>query len=99
MAREPVRPKLALSLNASRDEQRTALMPINKKYPLAELMRACRAYSLRPWEHLTFEYVLPDGFNDSDADALRVVDLLRNIRAKVNLIPYNSGPELPYHSP
>jgi 23S rRNA (adenine2503-C2)-methyltransferase len=99
MAREPVRPKLALSLNASHDEQRTALMPINKKYPLAELMRACRAYSLRPWEHLTFEYVLLDGFNDSDADALRVVDLLRNIRAKVNLIPYNSGPELPYHSP
>jgi len=99
LAREPMRPKLAISLNASHDEQRSALMPINKKYPLADLLRTCRAYPLRPWEHLTFEYVLLDGFNDSDADARRVVDLLRDLRAKVNLIPYNSGPELPFRAP
>ena len=99
LAREPMRPKLAVSLNASHDEQRSALMPINKKYPLADLLRVCRAYPLRPWEHLTFEYVLLEGFNDADADARRLADLLRDLRAKVNLIPYNSGPELPFHAP
>ncbi len=99
LARESVRPKLAISLNASHDEQRSALMPINKKYPLADLLRVCRAYPLRPWEHLTFEYVLLDGCNDSDADARRVAGLLRDLRAKVNLIPYNSGPELPFRAP
>jgi len=96
LAREARRPKLAISLNASYEEQRSALMPINKKYPLAELLRVCRAYPLRPWERLTFEYVMLEGFNDSDADARRVADLLPGLRAKVNLIPYNSGPELPY---
>jgi 23S rRNA (adenine2503-C2)-methyltransferase len=99
LAREPVRPHLAISLNASTDEQRTALMPINHKYPLAELMRACRAYPLRPRESLTFEYVLLDGVNDSDQDAQRVGELVRGIRAKVNLIPFNPGPDLPYRPP
>ena len=99
LARQPMRPKLAVSLNASHDEQRSALMPINNKYPLADLLRVCRDYPLRPWEHLTFEYVLLDGFNDADADARRVADLLRDLRAKVNLIPYNSGPELPFRAP
>ncbi len=96
LAHEPMRPKLAISLNASDDDQRTALMPINRKYPLSELMRACRSYPLRPRERLTFEYVLLDGINDFDSDAGRVAELLNGIRAKVNLIPYNSGPELPY---
>lgn len=99
LANEPMRPKLALSLNASGEEQRSALMPINRKYPLTELLRVCRAYPLRPWEHLTFEYVLLEGCNDSDADARRVAKLLRGLRAKVNLIPYNCGPELPYRPP
>ncbi|MGH9709917.1 MAG: 23S rRNA (adenine(2503)-C(2))-methyltransferase RlmN, partial [Candidatus Acidiferrales bacterium] len=58
LAKEPVRPKLAISLNASNDEQRNTIMPINRKYPLKELLDACRSYPLRPWEHLTFEYVL-----------------------------------------
>jgi 23S rRNA (adenine2503-C2)-methyltransferase len=98
MARDPRRPKLAVSLNASTEEQRTELMPINRKYPLRELLRACRAYPLRPNELLTFEYVLLDGFNDADADAQRVADLLRGMRTKVNLIPYNSGSELPYRA-
>ena len=61
LARESMRPKLAISLNASHDEQRSALMPINKKYPLADLLRVCRDYRLRPWEHLMFEYVMLDG--------------------------------------
>ncbi len=99
LALDAKRPKLAISLNASHDEQRSALMPINRKYPLADLLRVCRAYPLRPWEHLTFEYVMLDGFNDSDADARRVADLLRDLRAKVNLIPYNSGPGLPFRVP
>ena len=99
LAREPVRPRLAVSLNASTDEQRTALMPINRKYPLDDLLQACRAYPLRPRERLTFEYVLLDGVNDSDQDAMRVAELIHGIRAKVNLIPYNSGPELPFRSP
>ena len=96
LARDPMRPKLAISLNASSEPQRTELMPINRKYPLSELMRACREYPLRPRELLTFEYVLLGGFNDADADAVRVADLLRGMRAKVNLIPYNPGSELPY---
>ena len=99
LAREPVRPRLAVSLNASNEEQRTALMPINRKYSLRDLIRACREYPLRPRERLTFEYVLLAGVNDSDADAARVADLLRGLACKVNLIPYNAGPELPYRSP
>src|SRR5947209_6644855 len=71
LAREKVRPKLAISLNASTDEERDAIMPINRKYPLAALLAACRKYPLRPWERLTFEYVLLGGFNDSPEDARR----------------------------
>ena len=98
MAKEKVRPKLAISLNASSDEQRDRIMPINRKYPLEKLLGACRTYPLRPWEWLTFEYVLLGGFNDSPDDARRVVRLLANLRAKVNLIPWNPG-ELPYKRP
>ena len=96
LALDPIRPKLAVSLNASTDAQRDAIMPINRKYPLSQLLQACRDYPLRPREHLTFEYVMLDGVNDADADARRVVKLLEGLRAKVNLIPYNGGPELPY---
>jgi 23S rRNA (adenine2503-C2)-methyltransferase len=99
LAHEPVRPRLAVSLNASNDEQRTALMPINRKYPLGELMRVCRDFPLAPRERLTFEYVLLAGVNDSDQDAARVAELMRGIRAKINLIPYNSGTALPYRAP
>ena len=98
LGREKVRPKLAISLNASSDEQRDKIMPINRKYPLEKLLEACRRYPLRPWEHLTFEYVLLGGFNDSPDDARRVVKLLANLRAKVNLIPWNPG-DLPYEKP
>jgi 23S rRNA (adenine2503-C2)-methyltransferase len=98
LAREKVRPKLAVSLNASSNEQRNEIMPINRKYPLEALLDACRRYPLRPWEHLTFEHVLLGGFNDSIDDARRVVKLLANLRAKVNLIPWNPG-DLPYAKP
>src|SRR5258707_14632373 len=96
LAQEEVRPKLAISLNASNDEQREALMPINKKYPLSALMKACKEYPLRTWEHLTFEYVMLGGLNDAEEDARRVVRLLSALKSvKVNLIPWNPG-ELPY---
>ena len=96
LGKEEVRPKLAISLNASCDEERDALMPINKKYPLKMLMEACRNYPLRNWEHLTFEYVRLGGVNDAAEDARRVVRLLAPLtRVKVNLIPWNPG-ELPY---
>jgi 23S rRNA (adenine2503-C2)-methyltransferase len=98
LADEKVRPKLAISLNASSDEQRDQIMPINRKYPIARLLDACRRYPLRPWEHLTFEYVLLGGFNDSAEDARRVVKLVSNLRVKVNLIPWNPG-DLPYEKP
>jgi 23S rRNA (adenine2503-C2)-methyltransferase len=98
LARLKARPKLAISLNASNDEQRDALMPINRKYPLNDLLEACRAYPLRPRERLTFEYVMLQGLNDSDEDATRVARLLSGIPARVNLIPYNGGTALPYRS-
>jgi 23S rRNA (adenine2503-C2)-methyltransferase len=98
LAQEKVRPKLAISLNASNDAERDALMPINRKYPLEKLLGACRRYPLRPWERLTFEYVLLGGVNDTAEDARRVVRLLAHLRAKVNLIPWNPG-ELPYREP
>jgi 23S rRNA (adenine2503-C2)-methyltransferase len=98
LGQEKIRPNLAISLNASSDEQRDALMPINRKYPLAVLLEACRRYPLRPREHMTFEYVMLGGVNDTPEDARRVVRLLANIRAKVNLIPWNPG-ALPFRAP
>jgi 23S rRNA (adenine2503-C2)-methyltransferase len=98
LGQEKVRPKLAISLNASSEEERDVIMPINRKYPLDVLLAACRKYPLRSWEKLTFEYVLLGGFNDSPEDARRVARLLAGLRAKVNLIPWNPG-ELPYRPP
>jgi len=94
LGQEKIRPKLAVSLNASSDEQRDAIMPINRKYPLGMLLEACRRYP----EWITFEYVLLGGFNDTDEDARRVARLLSGLHAKVNLIPWNPG-ELPYRAP
>ena len=99
MSREEVRPKLAISLNASTEEQRRELMPITRKYHLKDLIETCRNYPLRPWEKLTFEYVLLKGVNDTDADARRVVKLLANLNAKVNLIALNPGPGIPFETP
>jgi 23S rRNA (adenine2503-C2)-methyltransferase len=99
MGRAPVRPKLAISLNASTEESRRQIMPITGKYHLKDLLAACKAYPLRPWEKLTFEYVLLKGVNDSDADARRVLKLLANLNAKVNLIALNPGPGIPFETP
>ena len=99
LGREPVRPKLAISLNASTEEQRRELMPITRKYHLKDLLEACVAYPLRPWEKLTFEYVLLKGVNDTDADARRVVRLLSDLNCKVNLIALNPGPGISYETP
>src|ERR1700689_614857 len=95
---EKVRPKLAISLNASTNEQRDKIMPISRKYPIEKLIEACERYPLRTWEHLTFEYVLLGGFKDSGQDARRVARLRANRRVKVNLIPWNPG-ELPFEKP
>ena len=99
LGRADVRPKLAISLNASTEEQRRTLMPITRKYHLKDLMDACRNFPLRPWEKLTFEYVLLKGINDTDADAKRVVRLIANLNAKVNLIALNPGPGIAFETP
>jgi 23S rRNA (adenine2503-C2)-methyltransferase len=98
LAQEEIRPRLAISLTATNDELRNQLFPINRKYPLAELMEACRSYPMGERERLTFEYVMLNGINDSDAHARELVRLLSGIRAKINLIPHNPAPELPYAS-
>ena len=96
---EPVRPKLAISLNGSNDAQRSEVMPLNRKWNLAELMKAAREFPLRARERLTFEYVLLAGVNDAPDNAREVVELVRGIRAKINLIALNPGTELPYRTP
>lgn len=96
LGRSAIRPKLAISLNASTEEQRQRLMPITRKYHLSELLKACKEYPLRPWERLTFEYVLLKGINDSDADAHRVVRLLAHLKCMVNLIALNPGPGIAF---
>jgi 23S rRNA (adenine2503-C2)-methyltransferase len=97
--KEPVRPKLAISLNASNDELRTRLMPINRKWNLEQLMQAAREFPLRPRERLTFEYVLLDGVNDSEQNAREILALTSGTRAKINLIALNPGPGIAFRSP
>ncbi|HZI93635.1 MAG TPA: 23S rRNA (adenine(2503)-C(2))-methyltransferase RlmN [Patescibacteria group bacterium] len=101
LAGETVRPKLAISLNATTDEVRSRIMPINRKYPLAILLDACRKIPLAPRERLTFEYVLLRGVNDSAHDPRRLAALMNrhNLHAKVNLIPFNEGGGLPWQEP
>ncbi|MGC1451259.1 MAG: 23S rRNA (adenine(2503)-C(2))-methyltransferase RlmN, partial [Candidatus Sulfotelmatobacter sp.] len=96
---EKIRPKLAISLNASNDELRTRLMPLNKKWNLELLMAAARAYPLRTREWITFEYVLLGGVNDEPENAKEVAELLRGMRSKVNLIALNPGPGIAFTTP
>lgn len=98
LGKEEIRPKLAISLTGASDELRDRLMPINRKYPLKELLKACQDFPLKPRERITFEYVMLAGVTDSDADARRLVKLLSPLRAKVNLIPHNPAEELPFES-
>ena len=86
---------LAVSLSATTDAVRDRIMPINKRWPIAELLKACREYPLPNRRRLTFEYVMLDGVNDSPADAKRLARLLHGIRCKINLIPFNATPDLP----
>jgi 23S rRNA (adenine2503-C2)-methyltransferase len=96
---EDVRPNLAVSLNAASDEVRDRIMPINRKFDIAKLLGAIRAYPLEHRRRVTFEYVLLAGVNDSLDDAARLARLLRGIKCKVNVIPWNPHPEAPYQRP
>jgi 23S rRNA (adenine2503-C2)-methyltransferase len=99
LAAEPVRPKLAISLNAPNDRLRSRIMPLNKKWNLEKLLTAARAFPLRSRERLTFEYVLLKEVNDSDEHARELVQLVRGLKAKVNLIALNPGPEIEFKTP
>ena len=96
---EKIRPKLAISLNASNDVLRTRLMPLNKKWNLAMLIAAARAFPLRSREYITFEDVLLGGVNDTPENAKEVAELLRGLRCKVNLIALNPGPGIDFTTP
>ncbi len=93
------RANLAVSLNATDNETRTRLMPVNRKYPMEMLLEACRTYPLAPRDKITFEYILISGINDSDEDARRLVKLLAPIASKVNLIPFNEHAESEFKCP
>ena len=96
---EPIRPKLAISLNASNDEVRTRLMPINRKWNLDKLISAARQFPLRDRERITFEYVLLNSVNDDASHAQEIAALLRGMRCKVNLIALNPGPGIDFSTP
>ncbi|MBI2828001.1 MAG: 23S rRNA (adenine(2503)-C(2))-methyltransferase RlmN [Acidobacteria bacterium] len=99
LAREPLMPNLAISLHATTDAQRTALVPPNRKYPLADILEVCRRFPLKTRRRITFEYVLLDEVNDTPEDARRLGRLLNGIKSKVNLIPLNPAPGIPYDRP
>ena len=94
-----LRVNLAVSLNATTDEVRERIMPVNTRYPIRELLSACKKFPLEPRRRITFEYVLLQGVNDSIEDALRLSKLLRGIRCKVNLIPFNPFPGSEFRRP
>ena len=98
-ANEAVRPKLAVSLNASNDLVRESIMPITRKWNIAAILEAIATVPLRPRERVTFEYVLLGGINDQQEHADELIALLKDLRAKINLIVWNSGPDMPFHEP
>jgi 23S rRNA (adenine2503-C2)-methyltransferase len=99
LAAEPLMPNLAISLHATTDESRSALVPLNRRYDLDALMAACRKFPLHRRSRITFEYVLLAGVNDTPDDARRLVKLLDGIQAKVNLLPLNEAPGIPFTRP
>ena len=99
LANEPAIPNLAISLTGATNEKRNELMPINRKYPLEQLLDVVRRFPLKHRQRVTFEYVLLRGVTDSPEDAFQLVTLLKGIRAKVNLIPLNEAEELGYQRP
>ena len=98
-SREPIRPKLAISLNAPNDEIRERIMPITRKWNIESLLDAARQFALRPRERLTFEYVLLEGVNDAPEHARELATRVGDIRCKVNLIAFNPGPGVSYTMP
>lgn len=99
LAREKISFRLAISLNASDEETRSRLMPINRRNPLTKVLQLCRNFPLRPRTRITFEYVLVEGINDSPQDAKRLLRILKGIPSKINLIPLNEAPALPFKRP
>lgn len=99
LASEPLMPNLAVSLHATTEEQRDRLVPVNRKYGLADIIDACRRFPLQRRRRITFEYVLLEGINDTPEDAHRLVRLLTGIKSKVNLIPLNEAPGIPFTRP
>ncbi len=99
LARGKIRFRLAISLNASDEETRSRLMPVNRRHPLKRILEICRRFPLQPRARITFEYVLLQGENDSIDDAKRLVKILRGIPSKVNLIPLNEAPGIPFKKP
>ncbi len=99
LGRAGVKVNLAVSLNATTDEVRDRIMPVNKRYPIKELLAACKRFPLEPRRRITFEYVLLRGVNDSPEDAQRLAKLLRGIKCKVNLIPFNPFPGSEFKRP
>ncbi len=99
LATEPVMPNIAISLHATTDADRSRLVPLNRRYDLEALMAACRAFPLKRRRRMTFEYVLLAGVNDTPEDARRLVRLLDGVKAKVNLLPLNEAPGIPFARP
>jgi 23S rRNA (adenine2503-C2)-methyltransferase len=99
LAEEKISFRLAISLNASEEETRSDLMPVNRRYPLNKILALCKKIPLRPRTRITFEYVMVEGINDSSQDAKRLLKILRGIPSKVNLIPLNEAPEIPFKKP
>jgi 23S rRNA (adenine2503-C2)-methyltransferase len=99
LATEPFMPNLAISLHATTEDMRDRLVPINRKYGLEDLLDACRRFPLKRRNRITFEYVMLDGVNDTPEDARRLVKLLHGIKAKVNLLPLNAAPGIPFERP
>jgi 23S rRNA (adenine2503-C2)-methyltransferase len=99
LSKEKISFRLAISLNASDEETRSHLMPVNRRYSLKKVLGACRNFPLRPRTRITFEYVLIEGINDSSADARKLLKLLRGIPSKVNLIPLNEAPGILFKRP
>jgi 23S rRNA (adenine2503-C2)-methyltransferase len=96
LTKEKISFRLAISLNASDEETRSQLMPVNRRYPLKKILALCKNFPLRPRTRITFEYVMIEGINDSSLDAKRLMVLLRGIPSKINLIPLNEASEIPF---
>jgi 23S rRNA (adenine2503-C2)-methyltransferase len=99
LSKEKISFRLAISLNASDEETRSRLMPVNRRYPLKKILALCKNFPLRPRTRITFEYVMVKGINDSSQDAKRLLRILKGIPSKINLIPLNEAPGIPFNRP